>query len=587
VLGLAPHAAALRKVKVRSADRDVLAVRQRVERALAAVDWTAPGLPPGAILLVRRLVPVPGEGAMARRSFGERVCLALREQVRRARRPWLQADVLDAEAVVFVDEAELMACLARDWLRGVVAQRWWWRSVLGDANPQAWLRREVIARPDVLVPAISLLALHGEAAPFVARLDPVDCEQAFEAVVRSHAVPRARAPAGDAAPEMTPPARDVSGIRVEDAVAAAPAEPLRRLVTEAPELRLARSNPAQRRLLALVLALIRAPTWARTEPFAAALEALDPMGADELAHGAPLPPDSPRDRSAARAVTEPVAASVPRPVAAPAGGGETAPLPDAPAINTPTPRPAVSMEMSARFRIGTDGVDGAPEVRESVPRHEGAAEESRPVDAANGVVPNFDGNERIAAAAYLETSVAPAASAITSSLEMAPRVETQFGGLFYLLNAALAMGFYGDFTAPLARNLELSPWDWLALVGRAWFGTDLREDPVWNLLAGLAGRTPEEEPDRDFHPPSEDWLEGHLAVLRGRLALALAAGEGVDVPDLVCRHPAQIEVSATTVHVHLALAALAALDLAIRIAGLDRDPGWIPAAGRTVRFHFD
>ena len=25
----------------------------------------------------------------------------------------------------------------------------------------------------------------------------------------------------------------------------------------------------------------------------------------------------------------------------------------------------------------------------------------------------------------------------------------------------------------------------------------------------------------------------------------------------------------------------------IRLAGLDRDPGWIPAAGRYVAYHFD
>jgi hypothetical protein len=37
------------------------------------------------------------------------------------------------------------------------------------------------------------------------------------------------------------------------------------------------------------------------------------------------------------------------------------------------------------------------------------------------------------------------------------------------------------------------------------------------------------------------------------------------------------------VHVHLSLSQL---PLDLRIAGLDRDPGWIPAAGRSVAFHF-
>jgi hypothetical protein len=33
--------------------------------------------------------------------------------------------------------------------------------------------------------------------------------------------------------------------------------------------------------------------------------------------------------------------------------------------------------------------------------------------------------------------------------------------------------------------------------------------------------------------------------------------------------------------------ALADLPIEIRLSGLDRDPGWVPAAGRTVRFHYD
>jgi hypothetical protein len=29
------------------------------------------------------------------------------------------------------------------------------------------------------------------------------------------------------------------------------------------------------------------------------------------------------------------------------------------------------------------------------------------------------------------------------------------------------------------------------------------------------------------------------------------------------------------------------LPLEVRMAGLDRDPGWVPAAGRFVAFHFE
>jgi hypothetical protein len=185
--------------------------------------------------------------------------------------------------------------------------------------------------------------------------------------------------------------------------------------------------------------------------------------------------------------------------------------------------------------------------------------------------------------AQSEANGAPAAPMPVSGIEVASRVPTRFGGIFYLLNAALALGIYGDFTAPRAANLTLSPWDWLAMVGRAWFGDEIVGDPVWAVLADLAGRDRDEEPGRDFEPPSEDWFPGHLAMLQARIALAIGPREEADLTALVCRHEAGIEITAAMVHVHLSLRDL---PLSIRIAGLDRDPGWIPAAGRDVRFHF-
>src|SRR5262249_6752045 len=100
-------------------------------------------------------------------------------------------------------------------------------------------------------------------------------------------------------------------------------------------------------------------------------------------------------------------------------------------------------------------------------------------------------------------AASPAATSIAAqeSIAVRPGIETQFGGVFYLLNVALALGLYGDFTQPRAPGIALSPWDWLALVGRAWFGRAFEDDPVWTLLAELAGRPPRQLPGRDFAPP--------------------------------------------------------------------------------------
>lgn len=75
-----------------------------------------------------------------------------------------------------------------------------------------------------------------------------------------------------------------------------------------------------------------------------------------------------------------------------------------------------------------------------------------------------------------------------------------------------------------------------------------------------------------------------LIYLHARLRRALGDDAPEALASMVCCHAARIDCTATTLDVHLALAAL---PIEIRIAGLDRDPGWIPAAGRSLAFHFE
>jgi hypothetical protein len=241
-------------------------------------------------------------------------------------------------------------------------------------------------------------------------------------------------------------------------------------------------------------------------------------------------------------------------------------------------------------------------------------------------------------------------------------LHTDYGGLFYVLNVALAWRLYGDFTLPRQPGIALSPWDLLAWTGRAWFGEHFERDPLWPLLAQLAGRDPSKPPADDLadvpdwaaaadalapwgrvlelqvhatsrrlrilHPqgfcifdgareagqrplaqarawcqsrsvlrdaslrrirrcellrrPAARWLKHWQTALALRLRAALGAHH--DLPSLLCRHRAEVAVSAAAVDVRLSLAEL---PLAVRFAGLDRDPGWIPAAGRSLLFHFE
>jgi hypothetical protein len=237
------------------------------------------------------------------------------------------------------------------------------------------------------------------------------------------------------------------------------------------------------------------------------------------------------------------------------------------------------------------------------------------------------------------------------SAPAATGVDTSYGGLLFLLNAALQLGLYGDFTQPQHRGLTCSPWRFLLQAGRALCGRGFASDP---LAAWLRGRDTAGValPPMDRLPA--DWLqpfssapgawqavfetgrlrlrhpagfsvvdipatsEGREALIRaelGRLGagvpalrrtvrlprhaqrprrphllwpylrarLALALGTPARRLAALLRLPARVHDTGSRVDVHIALDAL---PLTVRLAGLDRDPGWIPAAGCDLRFHF-
>jgi hypothetical protein len=236
-------------------------------------------------------------------------------------------------------------------------------------------------------------------------------------------------------------------------------------------------------------------------------------------------------------------------------------------------------------------------------------------------------------------------------------IDTELGGVFYLLNLVLFLGLYGDFTQPRTPGIALDPWDLLTLLGAALLG-ERPPDPLWAALAELAGRTPAEPPGQGFRPPAawrvpQEWLapfepdgtwrwSAARGVLRvqhpagfpavavprrdaaaapqlarelrrlggpavpvrsalareptapldrwvARLAAYCAARlrrplDGNDLATVLLRHPARVYVTPASVD---AVFALAEHPIEIRLAGLDRTPGFIPATGRVVALHFE
>jgi hypothetical protein len=170
---------------------------------------------------------------------------------------------------------------------------------------------------------------------------------------------------------------------------------------------------------------------------------------------------------------------------------------------------------------------------------------------------------------------------------------------------------------------------------------EIEKDPLWGELASLAGRPKSVRPGLGFDPPDEwrapaEWLAAFAedcvpppALINGRMISMHPAGfTMVDVPAetnvmdgaressrtvdrlqrwvgwmagyfrarlvralgrkdavaLLCKRPARVALTLTHVDVTFALEHH---PIELRIAGLDRDLGWIPAAGRYVAFHFE
>jgi hypothetical protein len=147
---------------------------------------------------------------------------------------------------------------------------------------------------------------------------------------------------------------------------------------------------------------------------------------------------------------------------------------------------------------------------------------------------------------------------------------------------------YGDFTSPSRPGLALPVWDFLALSAGRFVGQAYLDDPLNKLLARLSGRAEDEPPGHCFESPEgqqlDAWLDETQQRVRDRLEAALGPHDGDELRDLVFAHTARICTTLTRLDVTFSLAEH---PLALRLAGLDRDPGWVPAAGRSIAFHYE
>src|SRR5690606_27615171 len=159
-----------------------LAPRLRLASPLGGADLHPAGLSPSAVLVVRSVPdPLPGRlapggpAAQVDPAWERAVREALDRCCRRAARPARGVLPTSADAVLFADEAEMLACLLLDLAHGRAGERWWWKALLRALRPVAPPDRAgtvLYRKPRLVPPVLALLAAWGRAADVVRRFTP-------------------------------------------------------------------------------------------------------------------------------------------------------------------------------------------------------------------------------------------------------------------------------------------------------------------------------------------------------------------------------------------------------------------------------
>ena len=469
-------------------------------------DLAPPGVDKGAILLVRRVVVV-AEPERVRQVVEAELDAA----VSAAARPARGCVEAGAEAVLFADQAELVACYLLSLGRAGVVPGWVWEQLAGSLPPPTL--PAVLRDPATpLVPVVAALDSWGRLDEVVGGLDAEAERRMVEAVAVRHGLQvrtvdsQTGGPRPSCLPEDDPPAAEMrpAGWDVH--------------------------RPGSGVILGRVDA---------GDGFAASLGLL------------------------ARALLGRAdAATVLRSEAfggRPANGRSSTPA------DPPTTTAATPMVVGDRADGGTAPQAGAPTVvAETGGNQDG--DDARRADGRfrlGGLDPH---------AVDTEPSVGQEILGATALTGAAEGVATGAGGVLYLVNP------YRELDLPGAGLADTAPWEVVEGLGRAALqaaGLLDESDALWDVLAALAGRSPGQRPGPDVVSRCREALLGIVADLELR-------PEEPRPGDLLLV-PGRLHVDHSLVQL---VAPMEAVNLCVRRRALDADPGWVPALGRIIRFHF-
>ncbi len=258
----------MNRLRIEAPGLDPLSARLRAGMMLAASDLHPASLAPSAILCIRRLIgpapnplPLGGDRVLPPAEWARQVAQTLERLILRAVRPARGPVSDDAEAVLFADRSEWLACLALDWLDGRLAHRWWWRDLARSMDLTRSVASAWLDAPTAVPASLALLANARRAGAFASSLPDSVCRQLTTRMVDQFGLVHiTKALAVDSLNTAAPPAL--------------PSDDPPRRINPSWSLWLSSEQPARlsieaHTLLAIGLTIRHRPTTARAPSFAA------------------------------------------------------------------------------------------------------------------------------------------------------------------------------------------------------------------------------------------------------------------------------------------------------------------------------
>lgn len=640
--------------------KDPLAVQMQLSQLLDTIEFLPPGIPASAILVVRSFAdPLPHAWQLSGTSYKPGIAwhTAVQKKMQRlfnsASRPSKGMVSSNAEAVYFFDRSEFLACLTQDWLKGLLLTHWWWKSFIKNIDVNDYVQKQWLQSIESVPGALQQLSRVDMAVPLVDELSDEFVLKLTVFLVKVHGL-RNLIMLESYQYQMSN----------EDVICFI--RP--RWIEIVPELKRIQLTAARTVFLLIGMSLVRAPSYIRSNEFTRDIKAFHEfVKKRELVNTTRCESDTELEKDKFELA---------RPSTSITSSADKVDLVFSENLNKKR-KNLTTAHVNNSERIGkpTEFLSGY--MKKFNNKNKQSASDlslmTKSVKYNNdSEFINFDSQYESNTESTDSSLHGHKLSYVNESVEFL-HWETQYGGAFFLINLAIYLELYGDFTQPEKPGIDLPVWDFVAILLDLFTDSKVKNDPLWLLLAELSGRSEPQIPGVYFDPPERwcmpvSWVKlfktdlpwqvlatknqravihpfgfivsdikcntgdlqirleeaispyqeaGLIASLENTNALrsirspdetmkhypeklqswlryiylyaAVRLQRAINVSpdklgDYFCKYPANIKISSTQLIVTYDINQL---PLQVRMSGLDRDPGWVPAASRDIRFVFE